>query len=230
MANYAYGFGGEVATVKPATGDGQIVGGVYARGQMADTQDVMTYRVRADGGFGGNGRGIASRLSVDAEAGYAVPEGPETFFVKGGLHGTLARDPATGLFALEVPTLWLGFQHHGERASDPWHLDVGPRASLAVVGRAFSDGAHRDFVAAPTAGAGLLLMGQVVTAEAVYTRIFETSRLETLRGSVCLAYFVQGCVDTRQVWADFGPDAQLTSYVGFRLGLGWATGVDHHLF
>jgi hypothetical protein len=217
-----------------AGGDGieeaQTTGGLRASVQGAETDEDWVSAVgRIDVAAGGNGHGFAGRLTVDGQVGVALWDEDDHLFGRVGLFGTLETDPVTGYSALELPTLFLGYQHHGRDADDVSHIDVGPRFSLGMAGRASApDGAHADFVFAPGAGAGVLVMGFAVTAELTYVRMFESSPVDVVRGSACFAALFAVCLDTRHIFADFGltPGWDRTAYYGVRVGAGLALGTQ----
>jgi len=228
--NWMVAGGAEVAPVIAAGEEGtdaQTVGGVHLTGQVAETaDDWVTARGRVDLGIGGNGNDPAGHLTVDAQIGLALFDGADHLFGRAGLFGALEGDPVTGLYLLELPTLWLGYQHHGRDADDPWHLDVGPRLSLGVAGRALAPGEVSDLVAAPSVGGAVLLMGQLVTLEVTYAHYFDDAPMDVVRGSACLAAVVAVCLDTRHVIAPFADRWSSTAYWGIRFGVGFATGTD----
>lgn len=222
--------GGEVAPVSaegPAGTETQVVGGVHATGQVAETtDDWVSVRGRADVGIGGNDRDVAGHLTLDAQLGVALFDGADHLFGRAGVFGTLEGDPVTGLYLFELPTVWLGYQHHGRDADDPWHVDVGPRMSLGVAGRALAPGERVDFVAAPAVGGAALLMGTLVALELTYVHYFADVSVDLVRASACLGALVAVCFDTRHVVAPFGDRWSSTGYWGIRLGVGLATGRD----
>jgi len=207
-------------------------GGVHAIAQAAETlDDWWTVRGRLDLGLGGDARGVAGHATLDAQVGMAFLDGADHPFVRIGVYGTAEADSLTGLYLLEVPTLWLGYQHHGESMSDQWHLDVGPRVVFGAVGSALArgdlmGGGSFDFVAAPGVGGAVLVMGELATFEATYTHDFAAADLDVVRGSVCLAALLAICPETRPVVLAIGEPPMVTGYYGIRLGVGLATGAD----
>lgn len=207
-------------------------GGVHAIAQAAETlEDWWTVRGRLDLGLGGDARGVAGHATLDAQVGLAFLDGADHPFVRVGVYATAEADSLSGLYLLEVPTLWFGYQHHGETVSDQWHLDIGPRLVFGAVGSALARGnlaagGSFDFVAAPGVGGALLVMGEFVTLEVTYTHEFASAELDIVRGSACFAAILALCFETRHVVTRIGGEPAMTGYYGIRLGVGLAIGVD----
>lgn len=233
VANIAFITGVEVRPVteeRAGLSSGQTMGGVHASVQAAETDEWASGRGRVDAAIGGNSNGFAGQFAVDADAGFAVGDGEHHFFGRGGFAGALERDPLTGFYSLEIPAVTLGYQFHGTGTrtfADSMHFDIGPRASLGAVGRAFLGTRQADFVAAPEVGGRALLLGEFVAFEATYMRVFEGEPLHTVRGSACFMAFFAACLDTRHVVARFGgSDQAVAASYGVTIGFGWATGVE----
>lgn len=233
IANVAFVAGVQVTPVtvkREGFSEGQTMGGVHLGMQAAETDDWVSGRGRIDAAIGGNSNGVAGQAALDADLGFAAFDGEHHIFGRAGLAGALERDPLTGLYALEVPTATLGYQYHGTGTSswtDSMHFDLGPRAALGAVGRAFAGTRHVDFVAAPEVGGRMLLMGEFLTFEVTYMHVFEGEPLDTVRGSTCFAAFFAACLDTRHVIARFdGTQQTVAASYGVTFGFGLATGVE----
>lgn len=224
--------GAPVTATVGAEAELSAAGGTHVIAQAAETlEDWWTVRGRLDLGLGGDARGVAGHAALDAQVGLAFLDGADHPFVRIGVYATAEADSLTGLYLLEVPTLWLGYQHHGETMSDQWHLDVGPRVVFGAVGSALArgdlvGGGSFDFVAAPGVGGAVLLMGEFLTFEATYTHDFASADLDVVRGSACFAALVALCLETRHVVTRIGDQPATTAYYGIRLGVGLATGAD----
>jgi hypothetical protein len=217
----------EIAPVSSGgeTDRAEVVVGVSASLEIAETdRDWITERARATAAIGGNGNGVAGRLSLDVQGGLALWDGADHAFARAGLFGTLERDPVTGWSVVELPTLWLGYQHHGRDVTDTTHFDIGPRLSLALAGRAFAPAGTHDLVAAPSAGVGVLAMGELFAIEITVARYLERAPLDVVWGSACFAGFGALCVDVRYASGSFGGRDGSTTYVGVRIGVGLASG------
>lgn len=198
--------------------------GLHGMAQIADTNgEGHSYRVRGDVGFGGNRAGASAHVRLDAQYGFALGGDENHFFGRIGLLGAAEKDPVTKHFTLELPTIFFGFQHHGEAGT---HFDIGPRFALGVAGRTAAPPVRRDldaehdFVAAPEVGFGALLMTDWVALEFTFMRIFESERLSVAWGSGCVGVGFGLCVDIRHTTAEFGPQWDSTTYYGIRFGLG----------
>lgn len=208
-------------------GESQVAAGAHLMAAGAETdEDWMTSHARADLAIGGNGNGALSHQSVDAQVGVALWDEDDHLFARVGVFATVETDPLTSFSLLELPTLFVGYQHHGRDTDDPLHLDIGPRFSFAVAGRAGAHGQNVDAVAAPGVGGGFLLMEQGIFASASVMYYAEQRPLLVVRSSACLAAGLALCVDVRHVRADFGLDVQDATYVGVRTGVGLSTGLS----
>jgi len=230
--NWGVLLGAEASPVT-ATGGGmsseEVVGGVHVMAQGAERDDDwLSYRGRIDLGFGGNAEaGWAGHAGLDAQFGFAFFDGTEHLFARLGLLGLVEEDPWTSLYLLEVPTLFFGYEHHGEDADDPWHIDVGPRVSLASAMRVRAPQGHEhDVVAGPGTGAAALVMTNFVSAEITYMHYFADGDVDLLRASLCFGALIGVCLDTRHLFAPFGGGWEHTGYWGIRFGFGVITGIE----
>jgi hypothetical protein len=232
--NYAWVAGGQVAPISaPVAGvtHTQTVGGVAGFVEVAPAENDFTGRGRADLAIGGNPNGAAGRASVLLETGPTLFGGYHHLFGRAGIAGTIERDPAAGLFALELPTLTVGYQLHGqgtEKYYESMHFDIGARVGLDLASRAFEGSRTDDAVAKPEAGAMMLLMGEFVTSELTYMHVGKHAAEDIVRGTACVAALVALCIETRHVFASFGGPTMPrsgTGYVGVTFGLGRSSGV-----
>jgi hypothetical protein len=234
--NYLVVAGVDIASATPPAGTTQshMVGGVGAIGELVPENDDFTKRGRVAAAFGGGGAGLGGRASLLLEAGPVAFGGDHHLFTRAGFAGTIERDPATGLFALELPTLTAGYQFQGHGTQtflDSMHFDIGPRVGLDVVSRAFAGPLTDDAKAKPEAGASMLLMGEYLTVELSYMHVGKQGSEEIFRSLGCFALGLAFCAETRHVLAPFGGPSMprtWTGYVGITIGLGMATGLQHH--
>jgi hypothetical protein len=155
--------------------------------------------------------------------------------VRLGAAGDLERNPYTGWYALEVPTLSAGYQFHGDGTHlwvDSMHFEIGPRSTFGVVGRAFAADGRADFVAAPALGGRAILMGEGVSFQTTTMHYFESDGLDLAEALACYEGVIAVCFDARLVRALYVPESGgspawgLASSIGFSFGLGWATGTS----
>lgn len=210
------------------------VGGVTGKAAVAETQDHVTVYARGDAALGGNVRGVAGQLALQAELGAAAFEGPQHLFARGGFTGTLERDPYTGFFAFEAPVATLGYQFHGQGTStfaDGMHFDVGIHGGLLAAGRVFAATRQIDLVADPELGPVVVLMGDAINVRLEYAAVFAEELLHLGRASACFEAFFALCVDTRQIVTRVdtpsGRRDVHTSVFGVAFGGGIATGYEY---
>jgi hypothetical protein len=206
-------------------------GGVTARADFCDSDmgGWATARAHGEAAFGGNTSGVAGRVRVLGEAGaFTGSRAEHHFFGRLGVAGEIERTPYQGLFLLEAPTLFTGYEHHTREESgflNLLHVDVGPRAGLADVGRVFAASTRTDLVAVPEVGGEVFLLGTAVTADASYMRLFTRDGLNSVYASACVGVLLALCADARFLFGTFAtargkvPDVS-TVYVGLTLGLG----------
>lgn len=203
----------------PSLGSGAFV----ANAQVVDSSEHWTARGRLDLTLGGS-----DSLAADAQAGFRVLGEENDFFVRAGIYGSVQGGENAGFAILELPTLWFGFQHHGEAKWPGIHFDIGPRLSLATTGRNVSDGESFRFAAAPTVGAAALAMGKGWSLEGTYFRIFESEPVDVFRLSMCGAFAIALCVEARHVIAPGAGGRAASTYVGIRIGIGFIDNVSYH--
>ncbi len=239
--NYAIVAGGHVGigseTVPSSDSVTHVIGGFAGHGDIVTRfDDGSTFRGRADAMIGGSTTyGAAGQFSVLAEGGGTLFHGEHHLFGRAGLEGTIERDPVSGLFSLEVPTVTAGYQYHGESTDGllgSAHFELAPRASFDAVSRAFAMHDTRDVVARPEVGGTMLLMMEGIELEATYMHVFNTFPEDIVRADGCLAFLGAVCVETRQIVTAFGTDTaavgRRAGYIGVTIGGGWITGVERH--
>ncbi|MEZ4224643.1 MAG: hypothetical protein R3B13_27075 [Polyangiaceae bacterium] len=206
--------------------DEQTAFGFHGKHEVAHTDagGSESEYARIEVKAGANRNGVLGALSGEGQLGVTTSDDPNAAFIRGGARGTLETDPVSGMFSLELPTLFAGYQHHGKSLSDQKHFDVGPRASFGLIGNARSDDRNASFVAAPIVGAGAIYMATGVTASVSYDRVLESAPLDLVRGSACMLLLLALCVEVRHVQAAFSGERSASTYLGFSVGVGLAHG------
>lgn len=236
VANTSWMVGAFAGPTEISNQDSGAVGGVTAKGEVADTDEGVTGWAHADLMLGGNVTGWAGQLTLEGELGYAGEIGDDHYlFARGGLAGTVERDPYTGLYAIEVPTATIGYQFHGSGTSsftDSMHFDIGLHGGLFAAGRAFAKDDELDRVADPEVGPLAVLMGEFVKVRLGHVAVFSDDVTHIIRSSSCLGVFIAICIDTRHVLGTWplatGTRYIETHFVGVSMGVGLTTGLDRY--
>jgi hypothetical protein len=190
-----------------------------------ETHYQETYRYRADGWLGGNAIGASGQLRGELEGGAAVAlDGDHHLFARGGFAGELQRNAAIGLALLELPVVGGGYQYHHSSHETPWHVEVGPRAGVAVAGVAVAGDERARLGFAPEVGGAAAVLYNGFGIELSGMHLFETEPMDVLRGSACAGLLLVLCLDHRTVIADFRNRREATHLFALSVGVGGILG------
>lgn len=197
--------------------------------EFVDDDSPFAGSVRAAAAFGGNADGPAGRARFEASVGVA-PGSLHAVHARLGLASFVEASPYNGFRYFELPSFATGYTFHGqsdERYSDSMHFHVGPRVALALAG-GVDDGDHGfNFGVAPDLGGEVVFAGEASWLEGRYRAFVGATRLDVIETMGCLAFVLAACVETRHMMLpDVGGRPRSTSYVGFTLGFGLASGME----
>src|SRR5437016_1242204 len=79
--------------------------------------------------------------------------------------------------------------------ADSMHFEIGPRAALALAGRAYAYDSEANYVTTPELGGSVALLGELVMLDASYMRAFKTDPIDIGQGIACFEALIAFCMD-----------------------------------
>ncbi len=190
-----------------------------------ETRRESTYRYRVDAWGGGNAVGAAGHLGLEGESGLVTEVARHGYlFGRAGMAFELERNSANGLTLWELPVVTTGYQLHHPSKETPWHVEVGPRAGLALAGVAVAGDERARLGFAPEIGAAASVLYFGFAAELRAMRIFEAPVMDVVKASLCAGVLLVACLDQRTVITDFRGFREATTVWGISFGAGAIVG------
>jgi len=230
IPNTAWMVGGRVANTSGGEASSGSVGGLGVNVSAAHTDGITTGWGHVDAFLGGNSAGWAGEAELEAEGGLALFDGEHHLLLRGGLGGTVERNPYSGLMLLELPVATVGYQFHGQGSmhlTDALHVDLGGRGGLAAAGRTFGADDVADFAARPQLGGIATVLWEAIAVRLQYDHMFAGPAWNVIRSEACFELFFAVCVDTRHVLTTFDGEDRGTQFIGVSFGGGLAKGFEY---
>lgn len=226
--------GGYTAASQSSQSQDGAFGGVSGKLEAAVTDGDITVWGHADVAGAGNVKGWAGQLSGEGELGVVLYDDPNHFFARGGVAGSVERDPYTGLVMAELPTGTIGYQYHGKGEGDDYsdsiHFDLGLHVGLVAYQMVYSRRRISEVAGVPEAGPLVTFMGEHLKFRVGYVTVMGSDLAHVLRSSTCAGYLAMVCVDTRTLSNVYivgkHQERILTNYVGISFGVGVSSGFE----